>query len=62
MTPIGLALVLVAACAAPRHLAPTEPKLVWHDEFDGPAGAAYDRTKWVAETGGGGSTAMSVSA
>ena len=28
--------------------------LVWSDEFDGPAGASFDRTKWTAETGGGG--------
>ena len=29
----------------------TDWKLVWHDEFDGPA---LDLTKWVWETGGGG--------
>ena len=28
--------------------------LVWSDEFDGPAGAAVDGAKWVAETGGQG--------
>ena len=28
--------------------------LAWSDEFDGPAGAAVDGTKWVAETGGHG--------
>jgi beta-glucanase (GH16 family) len=27
---------------------------VWSDEFDGPAGAAVDGAKWVAETGGEG--------
>ena len=26
--------------------------LAWSDEFDGPAGAPVDATKWVAETGG----------
>ena len=29
-------------------------KLVWHDEFDGPAGSAPDASKWVHETGGNG--------
>ncbi|MGQ0713763.1 MAG: glycoside hydrolase family 16 protein [Gemmatimonadaceae bacterium] len=28
--------------------------LAWSDEFDGPAGAPVDATKWVAETGGHG--------
>ena len=28
-------------------------KLVWHDEFDGPAGAGIDTNKWTAETGAG---------
>ncbi|HEY2374994.1 MAG TPA: glycoside hydrolase family 16 protein [Gemmatimonadaceae bacterium] len=28
--------------------------LVWSDEFDGAAGISFDRTKWVADTGGGG--------
>jgi len=28
--------------------------LVWSDEFDGAAGASFDATKWVAETGGSG--------
>jgi len=27
---------------------------VWSDEFEGPAGATFDSTKWVAETGGEG--------
>jgi beta-glucanase (GH16 family) len=27
---------------------------VWHDEFEGPAGVSFDRTKWVADTGGHG--------
>jgi beta-glucanase (GH16 family) len=26
-------------------------KLIWHDEFDGPAGAGIDTNKWTAETG-----------
>src|SRR5881394_2526012 len=33
---------------------PAEWKLVWSDEFDGPAGAPPDAAKWVPETGGGG--------
>lgn len=28
--------------------------LVWHDEFDGPAGAPVDSTKWVHDVGGQG--------
>jgi beta-glucanase (GH16 family) len=39
-------------CGAP---APTAtPPLVWQDEFDGPAGATFDHSKWNADTGGGG--------
>jgi beta-glucanase (GH16 family) len=45
-----VALVALAACA---HLSPS-PSLAWHDEFDGPAGASFDRAKWVADTGGKG--------
>jgi beta-glucanase (GH16 family) len=33
---------------------PTQWTLTWSDEFDGPAGASFDRTRWVADTGGGG--------
>lgn len=36
---------------------PTSPetlRLTWSDDFDGPAGATFDATKWVAETGGQG--------
>jgi beta-glucanase (GH16 family) len=59
---VALALA-VAACSDPGTgaKATTEPplvpvvwKLVWSDEFDGPAGAPVDATKWVAEVGGGG--------
>jgi beta-glucanase (GH16 family) len=54
MKPTRFAIALVALCAAPQQSAPTEPKLVWQDEFDGAKGASFDRTKWVAETGGAG--------
>src|ERR1043166_3658807 len=30
------------------------PRPVWHDEFAGPAGASFDRAKWLADTGGHG--------
>jgi len=43
-------LLEVGACV---HHAPS-PDPVWHDEFDGPAGASFDRAKWVADTGGKG--------
>lgn len=45
-----IALFAVAACT---HLA-TTPSPVWHDEFDGPVVATFDRAKWTADTGGGG--------
>jgi beta-glucanase (GH16 family) len=44
------ACLVLAACAGRA----TSPTLVWHDEFDGPAGTSFDRTKWVADTGGQG--------
>jgi beta-glucanase (GH16 family) len=40
----------VADDAAP----PAALQLVWSDEFNGPAGATIDGTKWVFQTGGGG--------
>jgi beta-glucanase (GH16 family) len=55
-------LTAIAACASAS--SPNTPdtgpvitptwKLVWSDEFDGPAGASFDHTKWTAETGGSG--------
>ena len=30
------------------------PKLTWHDEFDGKAGASFDRAKWKPDIGGDG--------
>ncbi len=50
MRPTLLALFALAACAGHT----PSPSLVWHDEFDGPAGASFDRAKWVADTGGQG--------
>jgi len=56
------AVPLLIACS---HAAPPEPpaspstprdtalKLVWSDEFDGPANAAPDATKWIADVGDG---------
>ena len=44
------AFIALAACA---NLSPL-PSPVWRDEFDGPAGASFDRAKWVADTGGNG--------
>jgi len=41
---------VLAACA---NRSPS-PSPVWRDEFDGPAGASFDRAKWVADTGGSG--------
>ncbi|MEO8911226.1 MAG: glycoside hydrolase family 16 protein [Gemmatimonadaceae bacterium] len=47
-----MALAVLVACAG---VAPSpSPGPVWHDEFDGPAGTTFDRTKWTADTGGSG--------
>ena len=50
--------LIPAACEGddtrPRSTPPSEWTLTWSDEFDGPAGAPVDGTKWVAETGGHG--------
>src|ERR1035438_6456126 len=43
-------LALVAVLAAPV-AAQEKWRLIWHDEFDGPAGAPPDPTLWVAESG-----------
>ena len=51
-------LVLLAACVSGG--ATTKPatsgdwRLAWSDEFNGAAGATFDRAKWVADTGGEG--------
>ncbi len=50
MKPASFAIFAVTACA---NLSPS-PIPIWHDEFDGPAGASFDRSKWVADTGGAG--------
>jgi beta-glucanase (GH16 family) len=34
--------------------APATPTPIWQDEFDGAAGTTFDRTRWTADTGGGG--------
>lgn len=44
------AVFAIEACAAHS----PSPSPIWHDEFDGPAGSSFDRTKWVADTGGTG--------
>lgn len=49
--------ILLAACASGAATTKPAPKpwtLAWSDEFDGAAGATFDRTKWVADTGGEG--------
>ncbi len=47
MKPACILLVAFAACSGQVR----SSKLIWQDEFDGPAGATFDRTKWVADTG-----------
>jgi beta-glucanase (GH16 family) len=59
----------IAACGGtvsttvptPTETVPSGPALpaptaspVWSDEFDGPAGASFDRSRWTADTGGTG--------
>ncbi len=46
-----LSLIALAACGG---AGPSAAKPTWRDEFDGPAGASFDRSKWVADTGGQG--------
>ena len=47
---------MAALCAAclPMCASAKDRRLVWSDEFDGPAGAAPDASKWVYDLGGGG--------
>lgn len=59
---LGASLAALVACAPRR--APDSSgtgatstsgwTLAWQDEFDAPAGATFDRAKWVADTGGSG--------
>src|SRR5688500_369559 len=52
-------LALASALAGAHHTPPTPPGLpndwlqVWSDEFDGPAGASVDGTKWRHDVGDG---------
>src|ERR1700722_9781756 len=51
---------ITARCAETNSVPPATAestndwKLIWSDEFNGPAGAGIDTNKWTAETGGGG--------
>ena len=49
----SLRLPILAACLAAPPLAASadDLRLVWSDEFDGPAGAAPDADNWTAMTG-----------
>ena len=52
-----LAASIAFGCASAPSAAPAPRgswKLTWSDEFDGAAGATFDRTKWAADTGGSG--------
>jgi beta-glucanase (GH16 family) len=50
MQPVFIAFIAATACS---HIAPA-PTPVWHDEFNGPAGASFDRALWAPDTGGKG--------
>jgi beta-glucanase (GH16 family) len=45
---------LVVFLIASAIFAGAQDHLVWHDEFDGPAGSAPDKAKWVYDLGAGG--------
>ena len=47
-------LLVTVLCLSWSVSAQTHTTLVWGDEFNGPAGAAVDSTKWGFDTGGGG--------
>lgn len=49
-----IAIACAALFAATSALAQTAWKLVWSDEFNGPAGSSPDPTKWNYDLGGGG--------
>lgn len=48
-----IAPLLAVTALACGNAAPA-PTPIWQDEFEGPAGASFDRAKWTADTGGGG--------
>jgi beta-glucanase (GH16 family) len=50
----AVAALVAIACTATRPATRPGWTLVWHDEFDAPAGASFDTSRWVADTGGGG--------
>jgi beta-glucanase (GH16 family) len=50
LKPAFLAFFALVACTD----AGPAPGPVWHDEFDGPAGASFDRAKWTPDLGGQG--------
>lgn len=50
MKRLSAAAALALACGG----GPATPAPIWQDEFDGPAGATFNRTKWTADTGGNG--------
>src|SRR5262245_4578171 len=50
---IATALLLVAlvGCGSSSNQSPTSFRLVWHDEFSGPAGAPVDSSNWLHDIG-----------
>ncbi len=57
--PCGLVVALAGCGSANGVLVPAPPTaggwtLSWSDEFEGPAGAAVDATRWTFDVGGGG--------
>jgi beta-glucanase (GH16 family) len=52
-----ICVTVLAGCASASSVTSTPAtgwKLTWSDEFDGAAGASFDRAKWAADTGGQG--------
>jgi beta-glucanase (GH16 family) len=48
------AIAPIDTIAAAPMLSPPTASPVWSDEFDGPAGRSFDRTRWTADVGGSG--------
>ena len=51
---IAYLVVLIALAASACTSQDPSRHPIWQDEFDGPAGSTFDRTKWTADTGGAG--------
>jgi beta-glucanase (GH16 family) len=51
---LSIAASMLAACDHQPEGEPLEWRLLWQDEFEGPAGQSPDAAKWIFDTGGDG--------